>query len=50
MRSEGKTFDSMGTYNQLPKLVVCPIERGGGGGGGEFHGEEHVIKSGKAMP
>lgn len=47
MRSEGKTFDSMDTYNQLPKLVVCPIERGGGG---EFHGEEHVIKSGKAMP
>lgn len=46
MRSEGKTFDSMDTYNQLPKLVVCPIERGGG----EFHGEEHVIKSGKAIP
>lgn len=45
MRSEGKTFDSMDTYNQLPKLVVCPIERGG-----EFHGEEHVIKSGKAIP
>ena len=44
MRSEGKTFDSMDTYNQLPKLVVCPIEKGEGEGGGEFHGEEHVIK------